>query len=131
MPNQSQSRRTFFGQSACAAVTATPLLSTLLNLRMTNTAVAATSDPNDYKALVCFFFGGGNDSFNMLVPRGTTEYNEYAATRSDQSLAQNTLLSLTGTHNGKSFGVHPRHARSPVPLQLRKTRFHLQCRHPR
>ncbi|MEM9480274.1 MAG: DUF1501 domain-containing protein [Verrucomicrobiota bacterium] len=107
MNTPSQSRRTFLGQSACAAVSATPLLSTLLNLRMANTAVAATSDPNDYKALVCFFFGGGNDSFNMLVPSGTAEYSEYAATRSDQALAQNTLLGLNGTHNNKSFGVHP------------------------
>ncbi|MEM6911323.1 MAG: DUF1501 domain-containing protein [Verrucomicrobiota bacterium] len=101
------SRRRFLGQASCAAVTATPILSTLLNLRMTHGALAAPTDPNDYKALVCFFFGGGNDSFNMLVPRGNTEYAEYALTRSNQALAQNTLLPLNGTHQGKALGVHP------------------------
>jgi uncharacterized protein (DUF1501 family) len=100
------SRRRFLGQTACSAVTATPLLSTILNLKMAGNAAAASSDPNDYKALVCLFQGGGNDSFNMLVPRGASEYAEYQATRSDLALAQNTLLPLNGTHGGKTFGVH-------------------------
>ncbi|MEM7791036.1 MAG: DUF1501 domain-containing protein, partial [Verrucomicrobiota bacterium] len=104
---RSISRRTFLGQASCAAVSATPILSTLLNLRMANAAVASTTDPMDYRALVCFFFGGGNDSFNMLIPKGNTEYNEYATTRSDQSIAQNSILALNGVHNGKTLGVHP------------------------
>ncbi len=74
---------------------------------MANTAVAATSDPNDYKALVCFFFGGGNDSFNMLVPKGPAEYSEYATARSNQALPQNSILPLNGSHNGKTLGLHP------------------------
>lgn len=102
-----QSRRSFLGQASCAAVTATPILSTLLNLRMTNSAIAASNDPNDYKALVCFFFGGGNDSHNMLAPKGNAEYAEYATTRSNQALAQASILALNGTHNGKTYGVHP------------------------
>ncbi|MEM9236701.1 MAG: DUF1501 domain-containing protein, partial [Verrucomicrobiota bacterium] len=100
-------RRKFLGQASCAAVTATPILSTLLNLKMANTAVAAPAGPDDYKALVCFFFAGGNDSFNMLVPTGSSEYSNYAATRSNLALAQNTLLPLNGTHNGSTHGVHP------------------------
>ncbi|MEM9081061.1 MAG: DUF1501 domain-containing protein [Verrucomicrobiota bacterium] len=106
-PSQKISRRSFLGQASCAGVSATPLLSTLLNLRMTNTVVAASSGSNDYKALVCFFFGGGNDSFNMLAPKGATEYAEYAATRTDQALPQASILQLNGTHNGKTFGLHP------------------------
>ncbi|MEM9080171.1 MAG: DUF1501 domain-containing protein [Verrucomicrobiota bacterium] len=101
-------RRNFLGQASCAAVTATPMLSTLLNLRMTNSAVAApTSDPNDYKALVCFFFAGGNDSFNMLMPASGTPYSDYATTRSNQAIPQASILPLNGTHNGKTLGVHP------------------------
>lgn len=103
----SQSRRAFLGQASCAAVTATPLLSTLLNLRMANTVVAASADPNDYKALVCFFFAGGNDSFNMLIPKGASEHSEYATARSNQAIAQNNVLQIKGTHNGKTLGVHP------------------------
>jgi len=36
---------------------------------------------SDYKALVCLFLNGGNDSFNMLVPRQQSAYNEYATAR--------------------------------------------------
>ncbi len=100
-------RRHFLGQMSCAAVTATPLLSTLLNLRMANAAVVPGADSEDYKALVCFFLAGGNDSFNMLVPSGSSEYAQYAQTRSNMSLAQNTLLPLNGVHQGRNFGLHP------------------------
>ena len=30
---------------------------------------------DDYRALVCVFLFGGNDSYNMLVPRSDAEYN--------------------------------------------------------
>ncbi|MEM9480276.1 MAG: DUF1501 domain-containing protein [Verrucomicrobiota bacterium] len=103
----SNSRRRFLGQASCASITATPVLSTLLNLQMTNSVVGAPSDPNDYKALVCFFFAGGNDSFNMLAPKGASEHAEYATTRSNQALPQSSILALNGTHNGKTLGVHP------------------------
>ena len=103
------SRRQFLGQAACAAVTATPLISTLLNLSMTN-ALAAGSLPSspvsDYKALVCILLAGGNDSFNMLVPRGASEYSEYQRVRSNLALAQNSLQALQGTHSGKQLGLH-------------------------
>ena len=72
--NRHLSRRKFLGEAACAAVTAAPLISTLLNLSMTNTLAASSlpsSTTSDYKALVCILLAGGNDSFNMLVPRAT------------------------------------------------------------
>jgi uncharacterized protein (DUF1501 family) len=61
------------------------------------------------KVLVYLMLGGGNDSFNMLVPKSTTAYNEYANSRSNLAIAQNQLLSLDGfsDKNGKSFGLHP------------------------
>ncbi|MEZ4592102.1 MAG: hypothetical protein R3D55_13315 [Chloroflexota bacterium] len=73
-------RRQFLGSASCAAVGSASLFSTLMNLRMANTAAAqnlpisplsanALAGGNDYKALVCIFLAGGNDSFNMLVPR--------------------------------------------------------------
>ncbi|MGB5630901.1 MAG: twin-arginine translocation signal domain-containing protein, partial [Woeseiaceae bacterium] len=33
----------------------------------------------DYRALVCVFLFGGNDSYNMLVPNTAAEYAQYAA----------------------------------------------------
>ncbi len=62
---------------------------------------------DDYKALICLFMAGGNDSYNMLIPRGNAEYQEYLNTRTNLALRQNDLLNLNGTFTGKSFGVHP------------------------
>ena len=39
-------------------------------------AMAADPQPgNDYRALVCIFLFGGSDSFNMLIPHETSQYN--------------------------------------------------------
>jgi len=93
---ESPSRRNFLRLGgACAALTATPVLSTLLNLQLTKTALAATSGFDDYKALVCVFLFGGNDSYNMLVPNEDLGYSEYAATRSNLALPRNDLLPIT------------------------------------
>ena len=61
------SRREFIVQSNCAAIGTASLLSSLLSLKLTAGAVSA-SNYGDYKALICLFLNGGNDSFNMLVP---------------------------------------------------------------
>ncbi|MEM0965367.1 MAG: DUF1501 domain-containing protein [Verrucomicrobiota bacterium] len=104
------SRRKFLGEAACAAVTATPLISTLLNLSMTNAMASGTGAlgaGNDYRALVCILLAGGNDSFNMLVPRGATEYADYQGVRSNLALSQASLLPINGVYQGKTFGLHP------------------------
>ena len=103
------SRRRFLGQASCAAVGSASLFSTLLNLGATNSAAGYHASGNDdYKALVCLFLGGGNDSFNMLIPRGNQEYNEYKTIRADLALAQDTLLPITpASSNGREFGLHP------------------------
>ena len=103
------SRRRFLGQASCAAIGSTALFNTLLNLRMASTAAGQTiGNGSDYKALVCLFLNGGNDSFNVLVPRGSAEYAEYAAIRRDLALPQANLLALNPLNSiGKQLGVHP------------------------
>jgi len=105
------SRRNFLGQASCAAVGSTTLLSTILNMGVANSLAGMTNTyggGNDYKALVCILLAGGNDSFNMLVPRNGSHYSEYATTRSNLALPQGNLLPLNFTDsNGKQFGVHP------------------------
>ncbi len=102
-------RRDFMGQACCAAVSSTALANTLLNLVMTGAASAESArDAQDYKAIVCLFLPGGNDSFNLLVPRGQTEYGEYQAVRQDLALSQGDLLALNPLNNpGQSLGLHP------------------------
>lgn len=58
-------------------------------------AMAAAPTFSDYKAMVCIFMYGGNDSYNMLVPSGSgagTGYSDYAAARGSFSVS-NTPLS--------------------------------------
>jgi uncharacterized protein (DUF1501 family) len=62
----------------------------------------------DYRALVCVFLFGGNDSFNMLVPRSSAEYNAYLASRQNMAVAQADLLPITSLNpDGALYGVHP------------------------
>jgi uncharacterized protein (DUF1501 family) len=102
------SRRRFLGQASCAAISSLPILSTLLNLKLAGT-VAAQAPVTDYRAIVCLFLNGGNDSFNMLAPRGNDGgYAEYAAIRQDLALPQNALLPITPLdYTGPQLGLHP------------------------
>ena len=63
---RSISRRGFLGEAACAAVTSTPVLSTILNLQMANQAVAATGAGGQRKTLVCLYLSGGADSLSLI-----------------------------------------------------------------
>ena len=102
------SRRSFLGQANCAAIGALPVLNTLLNLKLAGSVAAAAPGANDYRALVCLFFSGGRDSFNVLVPRGSAEHAEYAAVRGDLALPRTSLLPINPTGlTGLELGVHP------------------------
>jgi uncharacterized protein (DUF1501 family) len=99
-------RRQFITRSACAAVGLTSLARTVFDLRR---VAAAATLPGDYKALVCIFLYGGNDSNNLLVPLDTTDYNAYAAVRQGLALAQGTLLPINpiAGGDGRQWGLHP------------------------
>ncbi len=105
------SRRKFIGLSGCAAMGYTSLFSSLINLKALNAAAMgnmATALNGDYKALVCFFQMGGNDSYNMLIPKGNSEHSEYAEVRSNLAIPQADVLALNGSvADGRTFGVHP------------------------
>jgi uncharacterized protein (DUF1501 family) len=82
--------------------------------RTPQAAFAATSGSqsafDDYRALVCVFLFGGNDSFNMVVPRSNAEYAEYAASRQNLAIAQSSLLPLNPLvpdPGGALYGLHP------------------------
>jgi uncharacterized protein (DUF1501 family) len=106
------SRRKFLGNS-CAALGYTTLFSSLINLKAmaaaaTDNSSIITTYGGDYKALVCLMLSGGNDSFNMLIPKGNTEYNEYATSRSNLAIPQNDILQINpNTSDGRVFGLHP------------------------
>ena len=73
-------RRDFIRRAACAAVGTAAMTSAISDLRLMNAAVAQ-SNITDYKALVCIFLQGGNDSNNLILPTIQSEYNNYASIR--------------------------------------------------
>lgn len=101
-------RREFIRQAACAAVGTAAMTCAIRDLRFMNAAVAQ-SNINDYKALVCIFLAGGNDSNNLIVPTLQNEYNNYATIRTPiLALPQLSLLSISPLNNdGHSYGLHP------------------------
>lgn len=108
MPPRPFTRRRFLGEASCAAVSSIPVLSSLLNLAMTG-KLAAAGDPGGYRALVCVFFSGGNDSFNMLSPYGGAPYAEYRASRADLALPSAQQIPIAPDNTpGRTFGVHHR-----------------------
>jgi len=68
-------------------------------------ANAATA--GDYKALLCIFLYGGNDTNNMLVPVDTAGYANYAKLRSTIALPQAQLLPLAVAGGTPAYGLHP------------------------
>lgn len=59
----------------------------------------------DYRALVCVFLYGGNDSNNMVVP--LPKYDYYKQIRAGLALDKATLLNFDAPANAQ-FGLHPR-----------------------
>lgn len=102
-------RRRFLGEASCALVGGSSVLSTILNLKLAGTLAAGEAPfGDDYKALVCVFLQGGQDSFNMLVPRGDVEHADYQEIRRNLSLSKDSLLPITpATDDGRSYGLHP------------------------
>jgi uncharacterized protein (DUF1501 family) len=99
------SRRQFLRGSVCTAVGMTSLFATAFDLRR---IAAAATLAGDFKALVCVFLYGGNDSNNLLVPRGTG-YNAYAAARGALALPSASLrpISPLSGGGGGTWGLHP------------------------
>jgi uncharacterized protein (DUF1501 family) len=126
-----KSRRNFIKQASCAAVGSTTFFSTLMNLKSLNAAYVNNfmmSPPEDYKALVCLYMGGGNDSYNMLVPRDSTnagsKYTKYANVRSNLALPFENLIQLANAvPNSEPMGLHPSMPRIAQLYQQQKMAF--------
>ncbi|MDO3385854.1 DUF1501 domain-containing protein [Gilvimarinus sp. SDUM040013] len=102
MTHISKSRRRFLrqGVAACLGSASFAALSARMQVAMAQTAAA-----DDYKALVCIFLFGGNDSHNMVVPTDTSAYNTYASVRQNLAVPRADLLPMsTGS---TAYGFHP------------------------
>ena len=122
----STSRRRFLKQGL-TAFGAAGVCGAFGNLNLLAAAAGHSSfPPGDYKALVCVFLHGGNDSFNSVLPYSATEYAAYRSSRRnlignggiafDQASIQSQSLSALAASgglpgglpsDGGSYGVHP------------------------
>jgi len=94
-----------------------------LNLFKINVAAASTFT-SDYKAIVCLYMGGGNDSANMVLATDSPSWAGYLAARSNGggasiALPSASLLSIApntpkvDTVGTRAFALHP----DMAPLQ--------------
>jgi uncharacterized protein (DUF1501 family) len=97
-------RRAFLRTTCCSAAAGFAAASFSRFGMMNALAQSAT----DYKALVCIFLFGGNDSNNMVIPFDATGYNAYRAARGGLALAQGSILPINPPSQGKPFAFHPR-----------------------
>jgi uncharacterized protein (DUF1501 family) len=121
------SRRLFLrhaGALSAAGAAAAPIA-----LNMAAIGSAAAQSASDYKALVCIFMFGGNDSLNMVLPTDTASWTNYTTVRNQAPdsialLASGTaavgsaaagsparlggVLPITPTNaQGRTYALHP------------------------
>lgn len=132
MPRPDARRRAFLLRSAVlGAAVAPPALPLALSLFGSASAVSQTAD---YRALVCLFLNGGNDSANMVLPTDAVSWQAYhdfrgtlpepialraAGTPQDVTAAPGTPAALGGVlplapdtvagdpNAGRGFALHP------------------------
>ena len=92
-------RRTFLGHAGALAGTAA--------LGQLGALAAHAASASDYKALVCIFLYGGNDTNNMIVPLDAAGYANYAQIRSYLARPQAELLPLEVSGGAPLYGLHP------------------------
>ncbi len=136
MFHKNNSRRNFLKQLGlgCAHVGATSMLSGITSMGLLNAAASAnkswvnTPANSSYKALVCILLSGGNDSFNMLVPRSQDAYDAYAGARTNIALPQASLLPINPLNpDGKEYGLHPNLPKVQQLFETEKLAFIANC----
>jgi uncharacterized protein (DUF1501 family) len=111
-------RRKFIKNTLCAALGGASVYSALGQMQLLQ---AATRQPRytftDYKALVCVFMYGGNDSFNMIPPNTTAAFNAFygangvrpqlALTQSQLHVLNAPTSGIGSPGDGNQYALHP------------------------
>lgn len=66
----------------------------------------AQSSPADYRALVCVFLFGGNDSNNMIVPMDTASFQQYTSIRGNLALSTSDLTGDVYSASNAPYAFH-------------------------
>lgn len=110
-------RRKFLKNTICAALGGASVYSALGQMQLLQAAARTNYvfPAGDYKALVCVFLYGGNDSFNTIVPYTQTAFDSFytgsSAVRPALALARAQLHPLSdptaSSKDGIQYALHP------------------------
>lgn len=112
-------RRKFIRQSLCAALGGASVYSAFGGLQLLQAAVRSNYAFSDYKALVCVFLYGGNDSFNTVVPYSQAAFNGFYGSGGvrpelalDRTQMATTVLNAPASGTGSpgdgiQYALHP------------------------
>jgi uncharacterized protein (DUF1501 family) len=75
------SRRRFLATASALSAVGPTVAPFALNLAAVGSAAAQGTCVSDYKALVCIYLAGGNDSFNMVLPTDHDSFGKYETAR--------------------------------------------------
>ena len=108
-------RRKFIRDSLCAALGGASVYSVLGQMQLARAASSLNANfSGGYKALVCVFLYGGNDSLNMIIPSSGTKQTNYMNLRPNLAITTGlqplTAMPASGagsTGDGASYGMHP------------------------
>ncbi|MGO9227962.1 MAG: DUF1501 domain-containing protein [Bryobacteraceae bacterium] len=77
-----------------------------LALRPFGLLPAMAASESNYRALVCVFLFGGNDSNNSVIPLDDADYTAYQSARGELALAASSLV-MVNDAGGAPYGFHP------------------------
>lgn len=115
-------RRDFLRASLCATAASGAFGALWPKLLLAGGPLVLNGSSSDYRALVCVYLAGGNDSFSSIVPINGAHRTAYDASRrgsgqagnggqsnpSDLRIASDQLLTLSGiSQDGSAYGLHP------------------------
>ncbi len=116
----SNNRREFLKKLSCSFAVGS-VASLIPQLALMPRAIAQSAP--GYKALVCVYLAGANDSYNWLVPRDSeaagSRYDTYRSARggvysgtnsSGLALGFDNLLPIAPSNQSSAYGLHPAHA---------------------
>ena len=98
------SRRDLLRYGACGLLGRAAFISGFDRFSLVSAMAAPASTGTDYKALVCIFMFGGNDSNNTLV--SIDHYANYSSNRGILAIPQAQLLPIS-PKSGGNYGLHP------------------------
>ena len=105
---RNSSRRAFLQASAgLAAAGIHPMALPLAGLGALAAGKAHAASTSGYKALVCLYMAGGNDSHNWLLPTDADNRASYASARGELAwpVARVQGITSSGQASGRSFGM--------------------------